>query len=92
MKKKEKKIKRALADAFELPLEAAINASRLVILNNTNLFLENHKGIKEYTMQNIRIQTGGLELYIKGRGMVLKNMGSENIIITGEISGVEFIT
>jgi sporulation protein YqfC len=91
MKKKSKKVKQALANAFELPLEAAINAVRIVIINNTNIFLENHKGIKEYTKQSIRIRTEGFELAIQGKDMELKNLGAENIAITGEITGVDFI-
>jgi len=89
-KKKDKRIKQALANGLELPLEAMTNAMRLVLLNNTELFLENHKGIKEYTLHCIRIQTESYQLAVKGEKLELKQLGTEKIIIKGEIHSIEF--
>lgn len=90
IKKKPKRIKQALANALELPWEAMTGATRLVILNNTDIYFENHKGIKEYTLQSIRIQTENYELAVKGEKLELKNMGTEKIIIKGNIRSIEF--
>lgn len=90
MKKKKGIIKEKLASIFELPPEATTGAIRLILLNNTDLFLENHQGIKEYTLDRIRIHTARHELVVRGKNLELKNMGAENIVVTGEIAAIEF--
>lgn len=67
-------------------------AVRMIAMNNSDLFIENHKGIKEYTLQKIRIHTDRFEIIIKGKDLELKNMGQENIIVTGEITAIEYET
>lgn len=90
IKKKTNRIKHALANALELPWEAMIGVARLVILNNTDIYLENHKGIKEYTLQSLRIQTENHELVVKGEKLELKHLGIDKIIIKGVIRSIEF--
>jgi len=90
LKKKKSKFREKLSTVFELPPEATAGATRVIILNNTDLFLENHKGIKEYTLTKVRVHTEHQEIVIKGKDMELKNMGAENIIITGEIGSIEY--
>ena len=90
MKKKKGKIREKLGTVFELPPEAVSGATRIIMLNNNDLFLENHKGIKEYTLTRVRIHTQRQEIIVKGKDMELKNMGAENLVITGEIASIEF--
>ena len=90
LKKKKGKIREKLGTVFELPPEAVSGATRIIMLNNNDLFLENHKGIKEYTLTRVRIHTQRQEIIVKGKDMELKNMGAENLVITGEIASIEF--
>jgi sporulation protein YqfC len=90
LKKKKGKIREKLSTVFELPLEATSGATRMILVNNTDLFLENHKGIREYTLDRVRIHTERHEIVICGKDMELRNMGAENIVITGEITSIEY--
>jgi sporulation protein YqfC len=47
-KEKAKRIEGSLADFFELPRDIVLDLSRLTLIGNRQIYLENHKGIVEY--------------------------------------------
>ncbi len=88
--KKKGRIKNKIASVFELPVEAAAGAVRIIVHDNTDIFLENHKGIVRYTQNNASIRAGTFDINIKGKDMELSGLGKENLIIKGQISAIEF--
>ena len=91
MKKRQKNYKtmEKITQVFELPSEV-LGSSRMVLSGNSNLFIENHKGICKYTLTEICVRVPGLIVCICGKELLLKSMGRENLIIYGEISEIKF--
>jgi len=84
-------LKSALSDAFELPKEIMLNLPRVVIIGHSQMLIENHKGIIEYTPQKIRLNSIIGIVKIEGIGMNLKNIAIDDIIVTGRIKTVNFL-
>ena len=88
--KKNQEIRANLAEILELPKDIILGIPQITMVGNLQLFIENHKGILEYTDTYIRINTKSGILQISGRNLLLKNIIYEEIIIVGEIIQMEF--
>lgn len=51
--------------------------------------MENHKGILAYGSQEIHISGGKLVIKVRGSNLELKSMNASQLLITGEIDGVD---
>jgi len=92
-KKEEPKanIKEKVTEMLELPKEIVLNVPKLTMVGNTNLIIENYKGIIEYDDKRVRVNTGVGIVRITGDRLVIKEITSEDIMIDGEILSLEFL-
>ena len=88
---KHEKVKREITEALALPKEIVLNLPLISLYGNEELNLENYKGVVEYTSERIRINTSKGILKIEGRNLLLKQVTSENISVTGGIVKIEYI-
>lgn len=93
--KKDEKGKARLMEKFtemlELPKEIVLNIPKITIVGNGDMIIENYKGIIEYSDTRIRINTGIGTIRMNGSRLVIREITSEDIIISGEIQALEFI-
>ncbi|SDK38097.1 sporulation protein YqfC [Natronincola ferrireducens] len=88
--KKNQEVKKSLAEILELPKDIILDIPKITMIGNLQIYIENHKGIIEYTSNRIRINSKSGVLRILGRNLLLKNIVQEEIIIVGDIQQVEF--
>jgi len=79
-----------LADLLELPREIVLNLPRLTVIGNLQCYLENHRGVIEYSTEKIRLSVNGGEVIISGSDLVIRYLGSEEIAIDGTIGMVHY--
>jgi len=93
IKKEEAKphLKEKLTEVLELPKEVVLNLPKITMLGNSNLLIDNYKGIVEYESGRIRINTSQGLIKITGERLTIKEITSEDILVDGEISSLEFI-
>lgn len=91
MSKKIDNIKNNIADALELPKDIVLDLPKITLIGNIQLYIENHKGIVEYSKERIRVNSKNGIIRIIGKKMVIKNIVTDEILITGEILNIEFI-
>lgn len=91
MSKKIDNIKNNIADALELPKEIVLDLPKITMIGSIQLYIENHKGIVEYSKERIRVNSKMGIIRITGKKMIIKNIVSEEIVITGEILNIEFM-
>ena len=84
-------LKEKFSEILELPKEIVLNIPKLTIVGNGDMMLENYKSIIEYDNTRIRVNTGIGVIRITGSGLLIREITSEDIIICGEINGLEFI-
>lgn len=88
--KGERKWRQNLADLLELPREVVLNLPRLTVIGNVQCYLENHRGVIEYTTEKIRVSVNGGEVQIAGRDLVIRYMASEEIAVDGVIDSIRY--
>ena len=84
-------VKEKISELFELPKDIILDLPKVSMIGKNQMHIENHRGIIEYTMQRIRINSTLGVIRISGREMKIRNIGKEEIIIIGEITVIEFL-
>lgn len=85
-----KKWRQNLADLFELPREIVLNLPRLTVIGNLQCYLENHRGVIEYTSEKIRLSVNGGEIIIQGENLVIRYMENDEIAVDGNLRKVHY--
>lgn len=81
-------IKRRLVTALELPKDVTLGLPVVNMMGGEEIFVDNHKGILEYSVAHIRIATSVGVLRVCGEELLLRQMTHENIAIAGKIEKV----
>ena len=88
MERKESLLERA-GQALELPGDALGGLPRVELLGDRELRMEAHKGILAYGGEEIHISGGRLIVKVRGANLELRAMNGSELLITGEIAGVD---
>ncbi len=91
MEKKREVFNRAMAEFLDIPKDLVLDLPRLILTGRNELYLENHRGIIEYTMTRLRINLSRGFLEIQGRDLEIKSLLPEEISIYGEIDAIKFL-
>ena len=85
-----KKIKDKLADVAGLPKDVLLGVPIITVTGQSEAFIENYRGIIEYTDKIIRIQTKVGKIHINGRNLQIDHYMNDEMKITGHIGTIEF--
>ena len=83
-------LKSQFGEFFELPEEVILDFPLIMMVGPKKLFLENHKGITLYQQDMIKIKLKSGFLQIMGNNLVINEIESNKIFISGQISGLEY--
>ncbi|MCT4605277.1 MAG: sporulation protein YqfC [Marinisporobacter sp.] len=91
MKSKTKEIRESVSELLELPKDIMLDLPRITLLGDLQLYIENHKGIIEYSETRIRVNTKSGVIRITGKDLSIKTIVTEEIIVVGQVKNIEFI-
>lgn len=83
--------KEQLAESLKLPKDMLLGASILTMTGSHELWVENYKGIIEYTPQSIILQAKTGQISICGCGLVIDYYTNEDMKIIGNIRCVSYL-
>lgn len=85
------KLKEKLTEILELPKEVILNIPKMTMFGSKDLLIENYKGIIEYDNIRIRVNTGSGIIKITGNNLNIREITSEDILVSGSIDCLEFL-
>lgn len=88
-----KPVKRALGklvSLMDLPADVVADLPRVTMTGNTELLIENHRGISRYTQDQICVGYKGGIIIISGRRLAIKYIEKDTMQILGIISDIQF--
>lgn len=86
-----KKLKRHMSDMLDIPSDIILDLPKVVIVGDQQLFIENHRGIVEYSSESVRVNVGDYEVEVSGENLLLRNILPDEICLEGRIGSVCFI-
>ncbi len=84
--------KELVVESLKLPKDSLLGASIVTVTGNTDAFIENYKGIIEYTSQIILLQGKTCKIEICGRKLNIVYYTNEDMKISGFIETVRYLT
>lgn len=84
-------IKERIADAVDFSKDIILNSALIKLTGNTELSIENYKGILEYSTTVIRIKAKPKTIKICGKNLEFKTITDEVLLISGIFSQIEFV-
>lgn len=84
-------LRKNMTEALELPKEIMLGLPLVSLVGQEEVTVENYKGILEYDEENVRIGTSAGILRLWGKGLCLKQLTAECLVITGVLEGLEFL-
>ncbi|MGI5921061.1 MAG: sporulation protein YqfC [Syntrophomonadaceae bacterium] len=90
MDKRREVISRAMADFLEIPKDLVLDLPKVTIVGRNEFYLENHRGIIEYTLNLLRINLSRGFLEIEGDNLEIKALMPDEISVTGTIKSIKY--
>ena len=83
-------VKEKVTGALALPKEIVLDLPIIMAVGRGEVNIENYKNLLEFTDTRIRVHTATGLLIIEGTRLHLKQITTENLLITGQISGINW--
>ncbi len=83
-----KRLKHKFSDFLEIPSDVMLDLPKIVLVGDIQVFIENHRGIVEYTSEVVRVIVGEGEIGIMGQGLSIRNISGDEIIVEGKIKSL----
>ena len=90
MTKKEKRrqmVREKLGAMLDLPIDMMKGCTRMTVMGNEYVLIENYQGIMEYEEDVIRLSN---HICLIGCNLLIEEITDEDILITGKIKSIEF--
>ena len=70
--------------------EMITSEPRIEMTGNREIIIDGCKGVIEYTENNVRISLGESIMSISGDSLIIQSFDNDVVIITGQISDIDF--
>ena len=83
--------KELIVESPKLPKDTMLGASIVTVTGNREAFIENYKGILEYTKESIVLQGKNCKICFEGRQLAIDYYTNEDMKISGSIEAVRYV-
>lgn len=86
----ESELKEKIANSLKLPKDCICGSTIATITGNKEIWIENYKGILEYTTEQVLIQSKSCRILIEGKCLCIDYYTNEDMKITGIIHCIRY--
>lgn len=80
-----------IVESLKLPKDTMLGASIVTITGNAEAFIENYKGIIEYTKESIILQGKNCKICFAGKELSIDYYTNEDMKISGKLESVRYL-
>lgn len=81
---------RLAAELLEVPQDTLEHVPRIVLIGFSQIVVENFRAIEEFSDSRIRLSLIRGRLSIRGKGLSIRSLVSEELVVEGAVHGVDF--
>ena len=86
-----KQKKESLVESLKLPKDICLGAMKVTLTGNYEAWIENYRGILEYTEEQILLQGKTCQVCFEGTRLSIDYYTNEDMKISGCIAGVRYL-
>ena len=83
--------KELIVESLKLPKDTMLGAAIVTVTGNREAFIENYKGIIEYTTESIVLQGKNCKICFEGKRLSIDYYTNEDMKISGSIEAVRYV-
>ena len=83
--------KELIVESLKLPKDTMLGAAIVTITGNREAFIENYKGLLEYTTESIVLQGKNAKICFEGSSLSIDYYTNEDMKISGKIDALRYI-
>ena len=87
-----KRLRKLTAQFLDLPEDVVFDIPRITMIGNMQLYIENHRGVMEFSDKVLKLRLTGGYVEITGQDLVIRAILTEEVFIEGTISNVAYRT
>ncbi|MDP5273093.1 sporulation protein YqfC [Chengkuizengella axinellae] len=91
MSRIKKKLRKFTANVLDLPKDVIFDLPRITMIGNMQLYVENHRGVVQFTTDKLTLKLSVGHLEIIGKDLVIRAILSEEVFIEGVVEDVKYI-
>ena len=84
-------LRKNVTEALELPKEILLDLPLVSLVGREEVTIENYRGILEYNEETLRIGTAAGILCLQGKGLCLKQLSAECMVVSGRVDSLGFL-
>lgn len=81
---------RRVAELIDVPPEALLNVTRVEVIGQIQVRVENHRGIVAFRPSQVTVRVPEGRLIIDGQDLVIGWVDQGDILVSGRVNGVRF--
>lgn len=85
------KIRKFTSDFLDLPKDVVLDIPRITMIGNLQLYIENHRGVIDFSENNLRLKLSVGELNIRGEQLVIRTILPDEVFIEGIIGDIQYL-
>ncbi|WP_088228753.1 YabP/YqfC family sporulation protein [Desulfosporosinus sp. FKB] len=85
-----KKIQTSVGDILDFPPDVAGEGPKITITGRQEILVENYQSIINFSEEEIRLETADGEIFLSGKGFVLKTILATELRIEGKLNALSF--
>lgn len=82
--------KEKIVEKLLLPKDLMLGAAVVTVTGQSEAYIENYRGIIEYTSERIKLQTKTCVIELKGSSLNIGYYTNDEMKITGRITGISY--
>ncbi|WP_332690910.1 sporulation protein YqfC [Halalkalibacter lacteus] len=91
MKKMRQQMKNWMTKQMQLPADVMMDLPRITMIGQLHIYIENHRGVLQFSNQELRLLLKQGQLLIKGDNFVIKTILPEELLLEGRIDQVLYL-
>lgn len=80
-----------IIERLELPQDIILGVPLLSMQGNSELMIENHRGLLQYDSNEIQVRTKTFTIQVTGRKLTIQEYRKDVLIIRGKIERMQFL-
>ncbi|GIO13379.1 hypothetical protein J19TS2_29340 [Cohnella xylanilytica] len=84
-----RKLRNWTARILDLPRDVVLDLPRVTMIGGLQLTVENHRGVLHFSPESLRLAMDKGEMEVTGHELVIRNIGAEEVLVEGRITGVQ---
>lgn len=89
MGRMKRKLHKLTASWLDMPQDVVFELPRLTLIGDRQLYIENHRGVINFTEEVLRLSLSKGELEVRGHELIIRTIWTDEVFVEGIITGIE---